>query len=179
MMNPIIYIDELDKVSKTEQGREIIGILTHLIDTTQNDEFQDRYFSGIPFDLSKALFIFSYNDPDQIDRILLDRIHRIRFDNLSWSDKIVIVNKFIMPELNQKMGFDNTIKLTDEVIKHIIETYNTDQKYTLLIHTYKEYSNCSFPGHSISTYPGHSIRKLVSVSRHILFVEIFLLASVS
>lgn len=125
-MNPIIYIDELDKVSKTEQGREIIGILTHLIDTTQNDEFQDRYFSGIPFDLSKALFIFSYNDPEQIDRILLDRIHRIRFDNLSWSDKIVIVNKFIMPELNEKMGFDNTVSLDEDVIKYIIETYTME-----------------------------------------------------
>lgn len=125
-MNPIIYIDELDKVSKTEQGREIIGILTHMIDTTQNDEFQDRYFSGIPFDLSKALFIFSYNDPEQIDRILLDRIHRIRFDNLSWSDKIVIVNKFIMPELNKKMGFENTVEMSDDVIKHIIETYTME-----------------------------------------------------
>ena len=125
-MNPIIYIDELDKVSKTEQGREIIGILTHLIDTTQNDEFQDKYFSGVPFDLSKALFIFSYNDPEQIDRILLDRIHRIRFDNLSWSDKIVIVNKFIMPELNEKMGFENTVKLTDDVIRHIIESYTME-----------------------------------------------------
>ena len=125
-MNPIIYIDELDKVSKTEQGREIIGILTHLIDTTQNDEFQDRYFSGIPFDLSKALFIFSYNDPDQIDRILLDRIHRIRFDNLSWTDKIVIVNKFILPELNQKMGFENTVKLKDDVIKYIVEMYTME-----------------------------------------------------
>jgi len=125
-MNPIIYIDELDKVSKTEQGREIIGILTHLIDTTQNDEFQDRYFSGIPFDLSKALFIFSYNDPEQIDRILLDRIHRIRFDNLSWSDKIVIVRKFIIPELNEKMGFDNVVELSEDVIKHVIETYTME-----------------------------------------------------
>ena len=125
-MNQIIYIDELDKVSKTEQGREIIGILTHLIDGTQNDEFQDRFFSGIPFDLSKALFIFSYNDPNQIDRILLDRIHRIRFDNLSWTDKIVIVDKFIKPELNEKMGFDNTVDLSEEVIKYIIETYTME-----------------------------------------------------
>ena len=125
-MNPIIYIDELDKVSKTEQGREIIGILTHLIDTTQNDEFQDRYFSGVPFDLSKALFIFSYNDPDQIDRILLDRIHRVKFHNLSWSDKIVIVNKFIMPELNSKMGFENIVNITEDVIKYIIETYTME-----------------------------------------------------
>ena len=125
-MNPIIYIDELDKVSKTEQGREIIGILTHLIDTTQNDEFQDRYFSGIPFDLSKALFIFSYNDPDQIDRILLDRIHRVKFHNLSWSDKIVIVDKFIMPELNGKMGFENIVNLSEDVIKYIIESYTME-----------------------------------------------------
>jgi ATP-dependent Lon protease len=125
-MNPIIYIDELDKVSRTEQGREIIGILTHLIDGTQNDEFQDRFFSGVPFDLSKALFIFSYNDPDQIDRVLLDRIHRVRFDNLSWSDKIVIVDKFIIPDLNEKMGFENTVYLSEEVVKHIIETYTME-----------------------------------------------------
>ena len=72
-MNPIIYIDELDKVSKTENGREIIGIFTHLIDQTQNDSFQDKYFSGINIDLSKALFIFSYNDPEQIDKILAKR----------------------------------------------------------------------------------------------------------
>ena len=61
-MNPIIFIDELDKVSNTEHGKEIIGILTHLTDSTQNDEFTDRYFSGIKIDLSKTLFIFSYND---------------------------------------------------------------------------------------------------------------------
>ena len=125
-MNPIIYIDELDKVSKTEQGREIIGILTHLIDTTQNDEFEDRYFSGIPIDLSKVLFIFSYNDPEQIDRILLDRIHRIRFDNLTWTDKLVIVDKYIMPELNKKMGFENTVKLSDDVVRHLVETYTME-----------------------------------------------------
>jgi ATP-dependent Lon protease len=106
-MNPIIYIDELDKVSKTEHGKEITGILTHLIDSTQNDVFQDKYFSGIDIDLSKALFIFSYNDPDQIDRILLDRIHRIKFDNLTLDDKIVIVEKYILPDINKRMGFSN------------------------------------------------------------------------
>jgi ATP-dependent Lon protease len=125
-MNPIIYIDELDKVSKTEQGRELIGILTHLTDTTQNDEFQDKYFSGIPIDLSKVLFIFSYNDPEQVDRILLDRIHRIKFDNLSWTDKLVIVRDFILPELNKKMGFDNTVILDDIVIEHLIEQYTME-----------------------------------------------------
>ena len=59
-MNPIIFIDELDRVSRTENGKEIIGILTHLIDPTQNETFQDKYFSNIDLDLSKALFIYIF-----------------------------------------------------------------------------------------------------------------------
>ena len=125
-MNPIIYIDELDKVSKTEQGKEIIGILTHLIDPTQNSHFQDKYFAGINIDLSKALFIFSYNDPDEIDRILLDRIHRIKFENLNLQEKITIVNKFILPEINIKMGFENTIHIDNDCIEHIIKSYTLE-----------------------------------------------------
>ena len=125
-MNPIIYIDELDKVSKTEQGREIIGIFTHLIDATQNSSFQDKYFSGIDIDLSKVLFIFSYNDADQVDRVLLDRIHRIKFENLSVEDKIVIVKKYIIPELNIKMGFDKIIEINDDTIEYIIEEYTNE-----------------------------------------------------
>jgi ATP-dependent Lon protease len=125
-MNPIIYVDELDKVSKTENGKDIIGIFTHLIDSTQNDTFQDKYFSGIDIDLSKALFIFSYNDPEQIDRILLDRIHRIKFDNLTIDDKMVIVRKYIIPEINKKMGFENIVETSDEIIEYIIETYTME-----------------------------------------------------
>lgn len=125
-MNPIIYIDELDKVSKSEHGKEIIGILTHLIDYTQNDGFQDKYFSGIDIDLSKALIIFSYNDPNQIDRILLDRIHRIKFDNLTTEEKIVIVNKYIIPEINKKMGFSNIIELSEDIIINIINLYTME-----------------------------------------------------
>ena len=61
-MNPVIYFDELDKISDTPKGEEITGILTHLTDTTQNSQFHDKYFSNVDFDLSKVLFIFSYND---------------------------------------------------------------------------------------------------------------------
>ena len=125
-MNPIIYVDELDKVSKTEHGKEIIGILTHLIDTTQNSVFQDKYFSGIDIDLSKVLFIFSYNDPSQIDSILLDRIHRIRFDNLSLEEKLVVVKKYMIPEIDKKMGLEHCIVMSDEVIEYIIETYTLE-----------------------------------------------------
>ena len=122
-MNPIIFIDELDKISRTEQGREIIGILTHLIDATQNDSFQDKYFTGIDLDLSKALFIFSYNDVSAIDRVLLDRIHRIKFDNLSLDDKVTITRKYILPEIYKKMGLEDIIELSDENIIYIIDEY--------------------------------------------------------
>ena len=125
-MNPIIYIDELDKVSKTEQGKEIIGILTHLIDPTQNTNFQDKYFSGINIDVSKVLFIFSYNDPEQIDKILLDRIHRIKFENLSLDEKITVVNKFILPEINLKMGFENIVSIDEKCIEYIIKSYTLE-----------------------------------------------------
>ncbi len=125
-MNPIIFIDELDKISRTEHGKEIIGILTHLIDPTQNDTFQDKYFSGIELDLSKALFIFSYNDVDIIDRILLDRIHRIKFKHLSLEEKLVITQTFIIPEIYKKMGLSNVIEINNKVIEYIINTYTNE-----------------------------------------------------
>lgn len=125
-MNPIIFIDEVDKISKTEHGREIIGILTHLLDSTQNDCFQDKYFSGIDLDLSKALFILSYNDPQLIDRVLLDRIHRIKFNNLSLEDKIIISDKYLLPEIYKKMGLENMILFDDGVVKYIIEEYTCE-----------------------------------------------------
>ncbi len=122
-MNPIIFIDEVDKVSKTEHGRELIGILTHLLDPTQNDSFQDKYFAGINIDLSRALFVLSYNSPESIDRILLDRIHRVKFNALSLDEKIVISNKYLLPEVYKKMGLRDAIKMEDEIIKFIIEEY--------------------------------------------------------
>lgn len=125
-MNPIIFIDEIDKISKTEQGKEIIGILTHLLDSSQNDSFQDKYFYGIKLDLSKALFILSYNDPDLIDSILLDRIHRIKFNNLSINDKLIIAKQYILPEIYQKMGLGNVIYMSDETIIFIIEEYTCE-----------------------------------------------------
>ena len=125
-MNPIIFVDELDKISRTEHGKELIGILTHLIDPTQNDTFQDKYFTGIDLNLSKALFIFSYNDADLIDRILLDRIHRIKFKHLSLNEKIVIVNDYILPEIFNKMGLENAITINNKEIEFIINTYTNE-----------------------------------------------------
>ena len=125
-MNPIIFIDEVDKISRTEHGKEIVGILTHLLDTAQNDCFQDKYFTGIDLDLSKALFILSYNDVSAIDKILLDRIHRIKFNSLSLEDKLTICKTHILPEVYKKMGLEDMIEFSDEVLKFIIEEYTLE-----------------------------------------------------
>jgi ATP-dependent Lon protease len=125
-MNPIILIDEIDKVSKTEHGKEIIGVLTHLLDPSQNKSFQDKYFSGIDLDISRVLFVLSYNDPHSIDKILLDRVHRIKFESLSVEDKIIISNKHLLPELYNKIGLDGAIHFPDKVIKFIIEEYTLE-----------------------------------------------------
>jgi ATP-dependent Lon protease len=125
-MNPIIFIDEVDKISRTEHGKEIVGILTHLLDPAQNDCFQDKYFTGIDLDLSKALFILSYNDVEAIDKILLDRVHRIKFSNLSLEDKLIICNTHILPDVYKKMGLEDMIYFTDEVLKFIIDEYTCE-----------------------------------------------------
>ena len=126
-MNPIIYIDELDKISNTENGREIIGILTHLTDPSQNDEFQDKYFSGIKIDLSKVLFIFSYNDFSKIDPILADRIHRVHFRNLNKKDKKHIIHNYLMPEFLFNVGLpEGSLIFSEKTLDHIIDNYTNE-----------------------------------------------------
>lgn len=122
-MNPIIYIDELDKVSMTESGREIIGILTHLTDSAQNEEFQDRYFAGVKLDVSRILFIFSYNDPSKVDPILLDRIHRISFEPFTVSEKVEIVQNYTLPEIIKTLRLSGDCSMLTEDIRHIILQY--------------------------------------------------------
>ena len=123
-MNPIIYIDELDKISKTEHGREIISILTHITDQSQNKEYFDRYFASVPIDLSQVLFIFSYNNRDSIDRILLDRIQEIHIDALSCQEKIIISQNYVLPKIYQDIGFnEHEILFQNEVLEKIINEY--------------------------------------------------------
>jgi endopeptidase La len=126
-MNPIIYIDEIDKVSNTDHGREIIGILTHLTDFSQNHEFTDKYFAGIKFDLSKVLFIFSYNDANAIDRVLRDRITEINVKALTLTEKIHIVQDYSLPEILETVGYKKgDIRMQKDIIKYIISNYTNE-----------------------------------------------------
>lgn len=123
-MNPIIYFDELDKISDTHKGDEITHLLTHLTDPSQNSLFQDNYFPGIHLDLSKALFIFSFNDESKVDRILKDRMYVINTNGFKPKDKIEICRNYVLPELLDTFLFTSEeIVFSDEAILHIIEKY--------------------------------------------------------
>lgn len=120
-MNPVIYFDELDKVSDTARGQEIIGILTHLTDTTQNSQFHDKYFSEIDLDLSKCLFIFSYNDENLVNPILKDRMYKIATKGYDVKEKIIIARDYMLPKIREQVGFGvDDIIISDEVLTHII-----------------------------------------------------------
>ena len=128
-MNPIIFMDELDKISKSPKGEEITGILTHLTDTTQNDRFHDKYYSSFDFNLSKTLFIFSYNDESKINPILKDRLYRIETEGFTLENKLVICKKYIIPKIEKNLNFDkDSIIFNDETLSHIIENYTEKEK---------------------------------------------------
>jgi hypothetical protein len=128
-MNPVIYFDELDKVSDTAKGQEIIGILTHLTDTTQNSEFHDKYFAGVDFDLSGALFIFSYNDENLVSPILRDRMHVIETKGYNAGDKRAIAKQFLIPEVEKTISFSGgDVTITDSVLDHITSVHTKDEK---------------------------------------------------
>ena len=128
-MNPVIYFDELDKISDTAKGEEIVGILTHLTDTSQNSQFHDRYFAEIDFDLSKCLFIFSYNDESKVNPILLDRMYRINTTGYNKKDKTQIAQKYLIPKICAQVGFrEGDIVIPDTVIEHIVENYTEGEQ---------------------------------------------------
>ena len=122
--NPVIYFDELDKISETSKGDEIVGILTHLTDTSQNSEFHDKYFSEVAFDLSKCLFIFSYNDESRVNPVLLDRMYKIRTTGYGTKDKTFIAQNYLIPRIRTEVAFaEGDINIADQVVEYIVENY--------------------------------------------------------
>ena len=128
-MNPVIFFDELDKISDTPKGEEIIGILTHLTDTTQNSKFHDKYFAELDFDLSRCLFIFSYNDENKVNPILRDRMYRVQTKGYESKEKIVIAKDYLLPKIREQVMFkEDEIIIPNDTMKYIIATHTEDEK---------------------------------------------------
>ena len=127
-MNPVLFFDELDKVSTTRNGDDIINTLIHLTDSTQNDKFHDKYFSNIEFDLSRCLVIFSYNNEESINPILLDRMVKITTEGYLPIDKIKIARHHLIPELFRDFAFKaGAIEFTDDILKSIIRAVEDEE----------------------------------------------------
>ncbi len=127
-MDPVICFDELDKLSETPKGEEIANLLCHLTDHSQNSQFHDKYYSGIDFDLSKATFIFSFNDITKVNPILLDRIKIIPTKGFKKEDKLKIAQDYLLPKICQNIGFSlSDLTMKDEQVKYIITNYTEEE----------------------------------------------------
>lgn len=121
-MNPIIYLDEIDKISQYK-GKEINGILTHLLDEEQNNKFQDHYLSNIDIDLSKALFVIAFNDIEKVDRIVSNRMKVIYIDSPSIESKLSIATDKMIPDIINTLNIkkDKFINLDKDLLRYILE----------------------------------------------------------
>jgi endopeptidase La len=124
----ILYFDELDKAcSKTSGVNEIMSILIHLTDPNMNKSFQDRFFQGIDFPLNKVILMFSYNNSELIDPILLDRLTEINVKPYSSSEKLIICKNFIIPEMASTVNMNITdINFPDVLINYLIDNYTLE-----------------------------------------------------
>jgi flagellar biosynthesis GTPase FlhF len=127
-MNPVIYFDELDKVSETPKGEEINNLLIHLTDGSQNDRFQDKYFTGIDLNLSRCLFIFSHNNHEKVNPILRDRMYNIQVDGFGLKEKIVIAETYLVASALREVNLYEKIGFSKEIVTHIIENFTGDEK---------------------------------------------------
>lgn len=125
-MNPVIYIDECDKIAEGK-STEMNGILTHLLDKEQNMDFKDNYLGDISLDLSKVLFILSFNDEKAIDPVVFNRLKVINIKESTLEEKIQIVKRFTIKEICNNINLDkNKFTISDDTIKYVIQ--NTDSE---------------------------------------------------
>jgi len=126
-MNPIIYFDELDKVSETPKGDEIMNLLIHLTDGSQNDRFQDKYFTGIDLDLSRVLFIFSHNNNEKVNPILRDRMYNIAVQGFSMKEKLLIAQEYLLNAALKEAGLYEKVSMSKDILQHIIEHFTSGE----------------------------------------------------
>jgi ATP-dependent Lon protease len=127
-MSTVLMFDEIDKISQTPKGEEVMNLLIHLTDPVQNGDFEDKYLSGIPIDLSKVMFIFSANDINKIDKILLDRMMVIDLKGYDLKQKTAIAEQYILPGALKEVNLTEKVSISKDILTCIIEEYARDEK---------------------------------------------------
>jgi ATP-dependent Lon protease len=127
-MSTVMMFDEVDKISQTAKGEEVMNLLIHLTDPVQNGDFEDKYLAGISIDLSKVMFVFSANDINKIDKILLDRMLVIELKGYDLKQKTVIAEKYLLPSALSEVNMTENISIPTEIITAVIKDYANEEK---------------------------------------------------
>jgi len=127
-MSMVLMFDEVDKISATPKGEEVGNLLIHLTDPVQNGDFEDKYLSGVPIDLSRAMFAFSGNDLNKIDKVLLDRMIVINLSGYSAKEKLAIAENFLLPQALKEVNLDEKVYISREVLQYVIEEFAKEEQ---------------------------------------------------
>ena len=124
-MNPVILLDEVDKLGADWRGDPSAALL-EVLDPAQNHAFQDHYLD-VPLDLSHVLFIATANVADTIPAPLLDRMEVIQFDGYTTDEKLAIGRGYLWPRQVERNGLrDDDVTMTDDVLRRIVSDYTRE-----------------------------------------------------
>ncbi len=123
---PGLIVHNCDKIAESKFA-EINGVLTHLLDEEQNCEFHDQYLDDFTLDLSKVLFVLSYNDPTTLNPIVKNRIKTIKVEPPTFSEKCEIIKKIFIPDYKNELYINKyDIFITDENIRYLTTLTSED-----------------------------------------------------
>ena len=124
-MNPVILLDEVDKLGADWRGDPSAALL-EVLDPAQNHAFQDHYLD-VPLDLSHVLFIATANVADTIPAPLLDRMEVIQFDGYTTDEKLAIGRGYLWPRQVERNGLrDDDVTIADDVLRRIVSDYTRE-----------------------------------------------------
>ena len=126
-MSMVLMFDELDKISATPKGEEVQNLLVHMTDPVQNMEFEDKYLSGIPLDLSRTMLVFSGNDINKIDKVLLDRMIVVQLAGYGPKDKISIAEQFLLPSALKEVNLAEKVAISRDILQHVLDNYAKEE----------------------------------------------------
>ncbi len=125
-VNPVILLDEIDKLVAPDLRGDPAGALLEVLDPEQNDAFEDHYL-GLPYDLSGVLFIATANDPYRIPPVLRDRLEILEMTGYTIEDKIAIARDHLWPALSTDHGLSaDAVTVDDEVLALLVERYTRE-----------------------------------------------------
>ena len=124
-MNPVIMLDEVDKVGADWRGDPSAALL-EVLDPAQNHSFRDHYLD-VELDLSEVFFIATANVSEGIPGPLLDRMEVIRFDGYTVDEKVAIAQGYLWPRQRERNGLlEDEVSITDEVVETVVRDYTRE-----------------------------------------------------